>query len=67
MQRVIFDRKMCVEVAGGDSELKKGGGLLSEFNTDIMEMIRKKSFGGFEGKLESGELVHFKCWVSKKK
>jgi len=43
------------------------GGLLHEFDTDVMEMIRKKAYGGFEGRLEDGELVHFKCWISKKK
>ncbi len=43
---------------------------------DDMEAYRKriekelklsKSYGGYEGKIENGELVHFKYWVSKKK
>ncbi len=54
MQGAILNQKICSEK-------------LEEHKRKIeTQLKRDKSYGGFEGKVEEGELVHYKHWVSKK-
>ncbi len=65
MRGKILEQKICNKL----SSVPTGRGLFEDCeDKDIVPaLIENKVYGGFEGKLEDGELVHFKYWVSKKK
>ncbi len=63
MRGAILKQKICNKL-----EIPTGRGLFEDCeDKDIVgALVKKKFYGGFEGKMEGGEIVHFKYWVSKK-
>lgn len=58
-----MNKKICNKLP----KVPEGQELFAYKESVINELVLDKAYGGFEGKMEDGELVHFKYWVSKKK